>query len=418
VLHIADLVLNSQISRRQKSLLLPVFYSNLDVVGIPTIQQLDVLDEAASSAVRSTVIKALISFRCLAMPITIDSQDAFIQLLPRSWGWVVFFHTYREQLTWCKPPPFEWDICRDFLKFVSQFDARVSKALSITPEFQIMVVRTWALSVQTVKSAYDYATLSSIVIDHIQSWKGWNPSVSSNLQNLTDGAGGTIDDVAILVVGHIHRVLQIGVDDDEMEPHHILALLHGLLVFLAEIERPESMHETGNSMVTAGPLARALSARGFVPAVVFLMRALSSPPLVSVQPSSAVTISRCFMLLERILLASEGHRLLPDALEAGLLVALVSCATTDMADSVYRDFMAFLCGILPASLIYYNVVARMAVALNGAQELECSPKFKRSKIFNVWHEFKALALERLRVLESFTSMRSPSYKACDYLGVS
>ncbi|KAJ7932836.1 hypothetical protein B0H13DRAFT_770894 [Mycena leptocephala] len=209
------------------------------------------------------------------------------------------------------------------------------------------VFRTWALSVQTVKSTYDYATLSSIVIDHIQSWKGWNPSVPSNLQNLTDGAGGTIDDVAILVVGHIHRVLQIGVDDDEMEPHHIMALLHGLLVFLAEIERPESMHETGNSMVIAGPLARALSARGFVPAVVSLMRALSSPPLVSVQPSSAVTISRCFMLLERILLASKGHRLLPDALEAGLLVALVSCATTDMADSVYRDFMAFLCGILP-----------------------------------------------------------------------
>lgn len=271
-----------------------------------------------------------------------------------------------------------------------------------------MMARAWALLVQNEKSAAYYTKMCWIIFRHLECWDGWDP------QNLLDAAGGSIDHVAKLLVGHINRVLQIKIQDDTM-PVHIMALLDRTFESIVKEERA-SIHETPDAIVVLGPLTMALLAQGFVPALVAVLSTFNASPFVSTCQQPPYPIRSSFEVLKRILISTNGRRSLGAALRHGLLVALVSWAQLEMAEALNSDLGAIVNEILPSSLIYYDILSELAAALRSTEiiGLEQNKRFKESKMFKDWERLKDLVKKRLAVSDS----RTPVYRACDNLEVS
>ncbi|KAJ7501680.1 hypothetical protein B0H11DRAFT_1908113 [Mycena galericulata] len=157
LIRIGEIVQDLQLPGEKAELLLPVFYSNLAVDGIPTAENW-------------TQITA----------VPLGHRFCF----PTGAGWNS--STYREYLTWCDPPPVESEVCRNFTIFIAHFHTKTSEVLLSAPGFRFMMVRARALSVQNEKSAAYYTKMCWIIFRHLECWDGWDP------QNLLDAAGGSI----------------------------------------------------------------------------------------------------------------------------------------------------------------------------------------------------------------------------------
>ncbi|KAJ6592599.1 hypothetical protein B0H19DRAFT_1245456 [Mycena capillaripes] len=85
-----------------------------------------------------------------------------------------------------------------------------------------------------------------------------------------------------------------------------------------------------------------------------------------------------------------GYRWLPEAIDAGLITFMASCATE------FRTLDGQSSGkLLPGSLAYYPWVAAMEKSLDERTGNRKSPQFKVLEIFDTWVTFLYLAKERI-----------------------
>ncbi|KAJ7804331.1 hypothetical protein B0H14DRAFT_2612430 [Mycena olivaceomarginata] len=190
------------------------------------------------------------------------------------------------------------------------------------------------------------------VLDCIYNFIGdFNFSNPANLSELMEGAGGTIDDLAGLYI-------------------------RGICFSLRDTE-PSLETEQQRSLPPLGAFHSILLYHGLVRALVAAMLSVST----TAGPETGFVLDECFMLLERILLASPGYLWIEEAMDAGLIQVIVSCAT----------------------------------GTRIGQELVSTEEFQTCDISSHWGRFMSLANERLEFLAEFDSAEFVSPTACDNL---
>ncbi|KAJ7836716.1 hypothetical protein B0H13DRAFT_2678047 [Mycena leptocephala] len=402
-------VLIPGLPRNHADLLLPVFYIHLDPRGIPKPENLDI-DANVDDTVSVSVTKAAEAMTSLHL-LKFDTQEVFLELWPRYWLWLEFFLRYGQYIPWCHPPS-EAYIYKNLIVFVQRFQPTVTGHVSQTTElisrtagFRVMIVRAWVSFLHAEANETAYYTHCACILKHMETWDGWNIADPTNLQILINGAGGSIDHLSLLIIGHIKRVFKLE-RPDGMKNALVIYLIHGVLKLVAEAER-----EKGSSLLLC-PLTQALVTHGYVQIITRLLCTLVVfPP--ATKPTPIVAVSCCFLILETVFASAVGPRLLPGALKNGLLTAIVLCGQSEMAATMHGHLKVFLEGLLPDFMIYHDVVLRMDLALDGVKNIDRTDKFQKCRIFKGWQAFKALACERVGVLAFLRSPDNPSYKACD-----
>jgi hypothetical protein len=226
---------------------------------------------------------------------------------------------------------------------------------------------------------------------------------------MVEGAGGTLDDLASLVLQHIDVVVngnlswEVGSAASYMR--HLVHL----------IQAGHSATQTSADFPMRERFIQTLRRRDFIPALVVAMntvleasRANSRSFLRSGFESSFVATLE---LLERLLDTPMGYRWLPAAIEAGLLAVMAGVATE--FPTVFDDRLRFLLTkLLPDGLLYYHVVAAIDNILDDIADIWSSEELEELEIFDDWSSFRYLAESRVEVLHGLQSTGS-----CDNLEV-
>ncbi|KAJ7508190.1 hypothetical protein B0H11DRAFT_2308406 [Mycena galericulata] len=112
-------------------------------------------------------------------------------------------------------------------------------------------------------------------------------------------------------------------------------------------------------------------------------------------------------------MASPGYMWLEDALEAGLLYLIVTCATLECAGRLHPHLRYLLGQIIPAGLIYYNNVLQVEASLEEVDDLVQALTFQTCELFEDWSKFVTIVNQRLDVVSEM--WKRVALTACDNL---
>ncbi|KAJ7148354.1 hypothetical protein C8R46DRAFT_1231364 [Mycena filopes] len=213
----------------------------------------------------------------------------------------------------------------------------------------------------------------------------------TSFRAIVEEAGGTLNDLAVLVVKHFRRAIP------RRTAHYPFFAF--IAPFLKEIRDEAEI-----------PFDAALRANGFVGALVLAMLELSDG-LHSGVPALRSTL---LTQLERCLIPPPGYVALTEALDAGLLPLLIICARFPSHGRT-GDKLQALITMVSHGTVFYPVMSRLAQYVDYADPLTQDPTFQRSSSYAAWKHFRGLYEERLVVLQQFDSRSSASLKACDNL---
>jgi hypothetical protein len=231
---------------------------------------------------------------------------------------------------------------------------------------------------------------------------------------MVDGAGGTFDDLARLMMCHLDDVVngqfswKIGSSASYMR-------YLSRLILAADSGYTVQQTTTPPHLLTCQKFLETLRLHGFVPAFVVAMDTVletckSNPDSWlhdNFESSFVVTLE----LLEHLLNTTLGYQWLPAAIEAGLLRMMAGVATE--FPSIFDNRLRFLLTkILPDGLLYCHVVTAMKKVLDDVTEIWSSEELEDAEIVDDWDSFHYLAEKRVRLLDGLQSSR-----ACDNLEV-
>ncbi|KAJ7152043.1 hypothetical protein C8R46DRAFT_1357643 [Mycena filopes] len=393
-------------------LYLPVFYCNLEIGAIPTAAALDL--DTPPFEVREAITKAVLALRGIS---DIDEihmpSGACADLWPRLWKWTYFLYTYHEQL----PPLLANhsvnlnDICVRLSQSVASFhgNERNTDLFSATPGFACMMAHAWRVLLRDPShprsAQYSLYQMACFFSTYFQTA---DPEIR---QEFIEGAGGSIQDVAALVVEHLVHARRL-----RPGPHREYSL-RSMLWMVDEMDNALVGSEPEFERDGPGPLGAALCNAQAIRSLTTIARELSTLGLESELPDEdsdpIITLEIFYKFLAQILGSSSGYHLLPEAIDAGLLVALASSIRAYIPD----DDRAFLLitAILPSALVFCRVLSRLQVALHDIAEIEKDETFLNSQLFPEWKEFRRLLDERLRVLGTCQAATFSPMAACDNL---
>ncbi|KAJ7439148.1 hypothetical protein B0H11DRAFT_1934742 [Mycena galericulata] len=373
-----------KLSAPQIPLILPALYANLDPVGLPSAAQLD------GSKWPASVSAALMAFDGLDFVLRSASfpSEVSSHLWRRVWPWIEFLHLYRD----CMPDGESAMIDSGmYLRFSSILrrlhdHSPTGQFIDKQPGVQAVYTRTWILTLDLPQTSRD-----PIFIDpHLMVLL--DGSIPSNFREIVDEAGGTVGDLAALVVKHI-------VLASPRCPVNYL-FLGGAMRFLETVN--EELDQFGE----------ALLAKGIIPALtnaVFQLHGANERILI---PSLRAS---CLAFIKRCLFISPGYTWMAEALDAGLLRLLVLCGWSAASEPHISPLLQQILAQLTRCMVYYRVVSRMRVHFPAAEELASAPVFMRSSIYPAWKTLTKICDERLKILTDFEARATPSRKACNNL---
>ncbi|KAJ7113265.1 hypothetical protein C8R43DRAFT_1040121 [Mycena crocata] len=385
---------------KQHNLLLPVFYVNLDPAGVPNEAQLDT--DSLLPEVTGRIGKALRALE--ALYIVKFAVEIGPDIWPRVWAWVQFLHLYRRHLPGITVSVSGRVLCLDLLMFAGTFadHPRTHALMLATPGFRYMVAKAWVY----LPDIQDPKKREVMLTDLRAFFADEHAADAAPLAELIDGSGGTLTDLAWLVVAYIDAAVpEPGTEMDYLYIH----LLVSILGFVAKVEprlaEPTQIHEP------LGPFGAALFSQEIVPALCNAARAASTA-------SASQTHFAFHLLLVHLsvmIYQQPAHECITQALENQLLLALVTCAQGPLGRKLQHQLGIFFGAFLPGALVYYRVLAVMDNALAEVAELVKRDGFKASPIYDKWHTFHNLANQRLDLRDVYDDGEYPTQKACDNL---
>ncbi|KAJ6565504.1 hypothetical protein DFH09DRAFT_1157525 [Mycena vulgaris] len=392
-----------------KILFLPVFYAILDPAQIPTPADLESFqpDTRASVDCASLALEVIFDIIDAVSKKYQEPDDVGPTLWSRMWPWIFFMHEYREYLgassVFREPQAYT-----RFLLFVADiYDPQPMRdIISSTPGLRVLLATTWTLLPKSPREAYEACLWFLAGI--IGSLDFTDPL---HFAEMVDGAGGTLDDLARLMMRHMDDVVngqfswKIGSSASYMR---YLAQL-----ILAADSGHTVQHSTPPHLSTRQKSLETLRLHGFVPAFVVAMdtvlEACKSNPDSWLHDNFESSFVVTLELLEHLLNTTLGYQWLPAAIEAGLLRMMAGVAAE--FPSMFDDRLRFLLTkILPDGLLYYHVVAAMEKVLDEVTEIWSSEELEEAEIIDDWDSFRELAEKRVQLLD-----RVQSSRACDNL---
>ncbi|KAJ7847303.1 hypothetical protein B0H13DRAFT_2362523 [Mycena leptocephala] len=357
---------------------LSVFYVNLDPAGIPSADVLDTssLGDSAVSAVTRAFLSVLaLNELCHDIPAL-----ALTHLWPRCWSWIQFLNRYHH----CIPSRDSGSVHSNrtaYIFLLERFyrDMETKDIVNETPGVRILVAEHW----RTAVALPHHAGIGPVCnfITGAETFETIYPPAEL-IDELIEGAGGSVGDLAKLVADHIRLV--------SADPENWLPTLHSVDIFVGTFRGDAAWISAFKSARLAEALVRA------VPVI-----AASESDYI--QPDDLADM--CFNTATWM---TEGDlQYFSAILKAGLLDAIVACARECLhVPSAQR----LLDRRLPAVTVYRSVLRHMR-SVRSETVPETSPLYAH------WKSFASLAEKRIGLMDWFDSNGYQPLRACDNLEV-
>ncbi|KAJ7508191.1 hypothetical protein B0H11DRAFT_1966840 [Mycena galericulata] len=255
-----DFLMRRDVPHSQQLAFLPVLFCNLDPAGIPTGEALKVLDRCT----RDTVSRASVSLdglSCIFPPVA-----AGVSLWPRVWPWIDFMDTNWDHLSGVSLRP-KFNFYFDFIKFCGWFHKHpeTSELMSGTAGFRVLIARTWRFlpAIPEPRRELLIGDLGTLIAHS-------SLRDPHNLSELLEGAGGTVDGLASLVVDYLRAVAERTLP---LTPSSTAIDVLRILYFVKAVDLPPA----GTEWIAEplGPLSQRLIFHHVAPALVTVMLTLT-----------------------------------------------------------------------------------------------------------------------------------------------
>ncbi|KAJ7622576.1 hypothetical protein DFH06DRAFT_1482062 [Mycena polygramma] len=358
---------------------LPVFHACLDESRIPAEELLDI----PSTFTEGAVCCAEISLESLnSMVLSFGPPihpDAIPDLWPRLWAWVQFIDTFREQF------PGDGAAGSGFINLVSSFTNWYKPHLVNTPGLRRVIVGAWA-PVQGCENPLRVAVgtdaLTTVLFSELK------PRNRADVEEVVMGAGGSLADVAELVIGYLDR---IALDGGTRQLKRERRLEGTIFDFINDVDR--IMAQVARDRSVLGPFMSALLSCGVVPSLTTMLKNLL--PLTTRFQELFILFQRSLVSLTQILRAAPGRQAMLDALNTGLLQVIVLSGTHNEFDPTVKSLIE---DVLQSTLLNYYELTSLDYHLPVATALIQTETFQTSALLDSWNRFLALASERIVLL--------------------
>ncbi|KAJ6553614.1 hypothetical protein DFH09DRAFT_1366218 [Mycena vulgaris] len=339
---VIELMSTRAVSAAQRTSLLPVFFANLDPAGIPTSTELDLFRADTIDVVSRAILSVNVVFH------TRLPMDVGPSLWSRVWHWSRFIHAHWEHLTRI--------LIFDESVFYTDFLDEPNKLEMVLND------------------------LCGFIVDS-------NVREPANLTEFVEGAGGTLDDLADVVIKYIHTV--IARPAPKAIPNSTVRYIRGLFAFIADADLYPKEGKLWK-VVPLGPLCTVLIYEEFVEALMAVIMSLTTASA----PDTGLALDEAFMLLRRILTTPPGTIWLEEAIDGGLLRAVVTCATLGCARKINHHLRFILRRVISCGLVWYHIASLLEYSLAAVKGLVTAEVFQQCDIYALWEDFISLADER------------------------
>ncbi|KAJ7758625.1 hypothetical protein B0H16DRAFT_1535119 [Mycena metata] len=382
LLEIFDLVSDPEF--RLQELLAPVFFANLDPSGIP--RQLS--DIHPDVDIDSPIARAVASLRSLPIHSAVDgsvifAEEALPDMWPRVWRWIRWLDKHGGRLALSSLDSYSL-YCEVISTLHTHTDTR--KLIYDTPGVRVVMARAWATFVgkRCTPERAGYVGLCRFLLEDTPSY--------DTIQELVQGAGGSQPDLAKLMVAHLKLFI----------PRHDVPISNETSTLIRPVVQ---LFKTINS--TVEEWNSELFSQGLVRALVFIMRSSALP---SSGEDNDAMVDDCFIILIRLLMLTRQHKHIADALEAGLLHAIVLSPPT-----ATLSVQCLLTLVLPLATAYYSVLHKIRTGLEEVKDITRSSDFWASDKYKFWTQFMEVVEHRLEVLRRYEQGDWLSGRHCDNL---
>ncbi|KAJ7614970.1 hypothetical protein FB45DRAFT_1064583 [Roridomyces roridus] len=409
VLLVKTLSHTDPLSASQRSLLLPVWFANLDLEKIPTSDQLE--DMHGGSAIVEDIQCAIISVDSI-MRLRLKG-DVGTSLWPRVWGWFEFLEMHRNYLSAADIPLLpEIDAYCTFITFVSF--VRVHPAtydlMSTTPQFWGFIVEAWSLIPQMDDTAGEAAEAVRAIMLHVVAQLLVASKASPDSQILAEmiEAAGSIDHLARLVLEFIRVTITEPLPDSASPASYLQNLL--FFAIGAGVCQDKESDMTSRRLISA---LCELDLNRELLSVIFFLCDRSDP-------DAWIVLGLCVWLMRYMVNLSRPNMWLDALLQRGLLRALILVTHRAGIDSdeveprLREPLRAFLRDVT-SGLVYYRPIITFEKAFKEAQGSISADTFKDHPLSADWKHFLTATRDLLDALEGFHSPSFRTLKACDNL---
>ncbi|KAJ7182249.1 hypothetical protein C8R43DRAFT_966604 [Mycena crocata] len=406
--NVLDLLRTDVLSDEQQVLLIPVLWKVLDVVGdVPTPDEMEQRHPHTRTRIRRAVMALSGYYDIQRRPLSLGPV-----MWPRLWPWYALIYRYARILGLDSTA--ESEFLGNFVILWGSYhkDAATYSLMRATPGFRTLLAKTWSYLPHIMDSRP--AALEQILHELCGFIADSAVTEVAHLDEMIEGSGGGIEDLASLVVQFLHVMEQRPVPET-LHAGGNAYFLQGLIQFVGSTD-PASLtkEEAETESAPLGRFCRALLAQGFVPALVsattYVARASTTLPANRAGNTEAA-LSQSIILL-RVLVGLGGRLSLESAIEAGLLRTILICATLSIPVDLSTPLHRLVSEVLHENLVYYHVIALLKGAMSDTVDLWSTEEFRKSRFFADWEVFSACLNKHVGIFED---MSTPPCAACDNL---
>lgn len=230
----------------------------------------------------------------------------------------------------------------------------------------------------------------------------------SHLEEVIQGAGGSIADLAGLVIGYIDCVTADG-GKPTLRPE---GRLKGTIFnFVDDVDRV--LASGGITGHVLGPFTAALLASNIVRSLIDMLDALLRIDSVDRFGELFPILHRSFQFLRHVFLATPDREAMTEALNAGLISVILMCSAWGKFKDTLKPLIE---DILPTSLLHYYELAiverELAEAKASLKPLPSKKSFQPFLDSSIWKQFVVIAEARIAIFHGVED-EFRRLKACD-----
>ncbi|KAK7058185.1 hypothetical protein R3P38DRAFT_3253164 [Favolaschia claudopus] len=327
---------------------------------------------------------------------TTSFDEIRVEVWPRVWAWASFMHEHKEHM------PEQAKLSDAFLyQSIVIFGAQVfdknPALVSSTVGFRTILGKAWAFAPDRGSNN----EMFGLFFFGLARLLGFLPFVDhAHFQELADGAGGTLDDLARLSVQYLHDLMEHTPSPNSGSPP---VHLPSLMKFILEPDTPGISRNPMRDEFIA-----LLPGHGFIPPFMNVLESYLARGAINgdVLPQMAL------ILIERLVSLPHGYQFLPSAIKAGLLriLAIITLLYSATASDVIRYFIR---RHLPLATAHYQVVVSVSEAWKDITKITSSKEFRANRLFKEWQFCLGVVETRMKVLREIETVKDS--RACDNL---
>ncbi|KAJ7466519.1 hypothetical protein FB451DRAFT_1178668 [Mycena latifolia] len=383
----------------ESRLLLAALYPNLDPVRISAVADLNTANEFTAESCHCAVL-AMTAIAHMVERGEPFSSDMAREFWPGISSWIFFFHRHKDAIPVLLT--MDIDMYTIYVVVIACIRRHANDLVEATPGVEIILTAAWKylLTLRASKEIQEgtYSQLHRLVF-HLMTRRdtGRRSGDPLDLEEVIEGAGGTLSDLVSLLKLHLQCAL--------LRPQSRVSGQILFQMFIVGTWFMRTMHDGD------GPGNMALVSQGIIKAEVTSLCSFAT--FVPSPPYTDAIEGICLPGFLDRLEVTPGYPYVRQALKAGLLRIII--LRGQRPDVLLDHYKELLTKILPRSMIYHSVLSQLQQSLLEVEELQSSSTFRESDLFANWTSFISLAQDRLAVMNDYDSKRHESREMCFHI---